>query len=256
MNYNKGFNYSELFTDKKYRSRLILAIYAIVFIILIAFLRTEIKNGNIDSNSFNEENNNDMIDNNTNNNTDNNTDDNSYIENIFSYINMNNYNFEYTLYYNDDKYISSGKRYDRKYDFDLTNGKQTMHYLVSGPIVKAKNKEDIDASYMTTNLPYSYINYFDNDTLKEILINAKQISVDTYEITNGALAPLIDNRSNFIISDDELVNHIMLEIKNNIVVGIDLDFSNLFFGDSDIFNFKISLKYSNFGLIDNFSVNF
>ena len=134
MNYNNdNFNYSSLIFNKKYRSRLILAIYTILFIILIIFLRTSINNKN-----YNESNNEVFI--NENEDNKNEESENSYIKSLFSYIDMNNYNFEFKISYNNNVYISSGKRSDRKYDFTLTDGNNIVHYLVSGKLVKIKQE--------------------------------------------------------------------------------------------------------------------
>ena len=58
---NDDFNYSSLIFDKKYRARLILTIYGILFIILIIFLRINISNKNYGE-SNNEILNNEIVD--------------------------------------------------------------------------------------------------------------------------------------------------------------------------------------------------
>ena len=246
MNYNNdNFNYSSLIFNKKYRSRLILAIYTILFFILIIFLRTSINNKN-----YNESNNEVFI--NENEDNKNEESENSYIKSLFSYIDMNNYNFEFKISYNNNVYISSGKRSDRKYDFTLTDGNNIVHYLVSGKLVKIKQEN----SYENSILPYFYINHFDNEVLKSILSKSKQISESTYEITNGILSSFVDSNYNLIVGDDELINTIELDIKNNIIVGINMDFTNLFNDYDEVSLLKISLNYFDFGLVDDFNVNF
>ena len=243
---NNDFNYSSLVFDNKYRSRLILAIYIIIFVILIIFLRLNIKNTDNYSESNNEVLNNEIVDN------DNEENENLYIKSLFSYIDLNNYNFEFKIYYNDNIYVSSGKRFNRKYDFNLTDGSSTVNYLVSGELVKIKQNE----SYTVSMLPYFYINHFDNEILKEILASSRQISENSYEITNGILSSFVDSNYNLIVGDDELLNTIELDIKNNIIVGINMDFTNLFNHYDEVSLLKISLNYSDFGLVDDFDVNF
>lgn len=260
MNYNKGFSFSSLFLDKTNRSRLILLIYLIFFIILIVFIRSGLKNSNSSdiNNNLNNEIDNSIVDNAV-------IDDNtnidfvdSKIKNMFSHIDMNNYEFSYILYYNDDIYSAIGKRFNRKYAFELTDGNSVLSYLASGMVVKAKDKLAVDSSYMTVSFPYYYINYFDNSVLKEILNSSNQISEGEYGITNGQLLNFIDG--NYSINSEEIdmnaVNIIKLDLKNSIIVGIDIDLTNLFSFSDDINSVKISLKYSNFGLIDEFDVVF
>ncbi len=242
---NDDFNYSSLIFDKKYRARLILTIYGILFIILIIFLRINISNKNYGE-SNNEILNNEIVDNN------NEENENSYIESLFSYIDLNNYNFEFKIYYNDNIYISSGKRFNRKYDFSLTDGNNIVNYLASGELVKIKQED----SYINSILPYFYINHFDNDVLKAILASSRQVSENSYEITNGILSSFVDSSYNLIVGDDELLNTIELEVKNNIIVGINMDFTNLFNDYDEVSSLKIALNYSDFGLIDDFDINF
>lgn len=260
MNYNKGFNFSSLFLDKTNRSRLILLIYLIFFIVLIVFIRTDLKNSNNSdaNNNLNNEVDNNIADNNV---IDDNTNDDSIdskIEDMFSHINMNNYEFTYILYYNDDIYTAVGKRFDRKYSFEFTDGNSVLSYLASGAIVKAKDKSAVDSSYVTATFPYYYINYFDNSILKKILANSNQVSDSEYEITNEQLLNFIDEKASINLeeNDMDLVNMIKLDLKNNIIVGIDIDITNLFSFSDDIDSLKISLKYTNFGLVDEFDVVF
>lgn len=262
MNYNKGFNYSDLLTDKKYRSRLILAIYAVLFLVLIVFLRTSFKNDSMTNNIDDNSTINEVEDNNTeNNNQDNNlSGDNNEkdekIEQLFSHIDMNNYNFEYILYYNEEVYSAKGKRFNNKYEFTFTDGTNTMEYLVKGVIVKVKNEEGEDELYQNAPLPYYYINYFDTEVLKSIISNAKEVENDKYEIKNENLLKYVENSNGFNKEHLQDVNLINLNLKNNKIVGINMDISNLFLGNDDVSNVKIELKYEDFGLIDDFEVIF
>lgn len=262
MNYNeydsngnkKSFDFSLLFTDKKYRSRLILCIYAIVFIVLIVMVRISSVNSNNQLTDKNENVNSEI-------NSDNNenvfTDDNS-IDNFkeeFSYIELNNYNFEYLLTSDEYQFVASGKRYNEKYDFNFTNQIDTMHYLSDGKKVMAL--EPNAEYYVITNFPYYYINYFDTEIIKQILNNSTKLSDDVYEITNDKLVEYVENDYKSDLNNKELTNTIKLSKKNNIIVSIEIDITNLINELGKENNSTIiTLKYSNFNLIDDFEINF
>lgn len=265
MNYgNKdGFNFSELFYDRKYRSRLILAIYGILFIILIVVVRTT-GNDNV-SNNVNNNIENETIENNEENVVDNEVEEDtdiekeeSEIEKQFSYILMNNYDFEFTLYYNDTVYVSNGKRYERKYDFVFGNEESTLKYLVSGNIVKAKIVSDEETEYSNIILPYFYINYFDGNKVKTIIENATMIEDNVYEISNEDLYKFVEKEYQKEMEFSEGTNKIYLTLKNNIVTEVEFDITNLVKNveKENVKSTKITLKYNNFGLIDDFEVNF
>lgn len=255
MNYNeydsnnkRSFDYSLLFTDKKYRSRLILGIYVLFFIILIVSVRVGLsnnfpeENSSVVSGSSNEESgesvNNGIED---------------KFEKEFSYIMSNNYNFEFSIVSGVDTYIINGKRFDDKYELILSNGSLFIEYLADGKDVVAFS----DGEYSETNLPYYYINYYDNDLLKSILNNATEISDGYYEITNARLFNYVDKSFGSSVNNKDLINTINIELKNNIIVSLEFDITNLVnsMRYDDIDSTKVSLKYSNFNLIDDFEVN-
>ena len=268
MNYNdydsngneKNFDLSLLFTDKKYRSRLILGIYFVFFVILITFVRTGIKADN----SLND-NNNEIVDNEVINNEDNN-DDSDIIVNEdsdenddefneeFSNIMSNNYNFEFTLVSDSNVFVASGKRYNEKYDFKLTDGESVINYLSDGIRVNAEN----DGEYYDTNLPFYYINYFDNDILYDIVSSSVEVGDNSYAISNKALLEFVDSLYKREISDNDSINSIKLKKEDDIIVSIELDITNIVnsLGISDTNKTIITLKYSNFNHINDFEINF
>lgn len=249
MKYNKGFNFSDLFFDKTNRSRLILLCYLLLFVVLIVLIRT---NTTDSLNNLEEENN---LENDQNNNVENDlSEEELEINKMFSYIDMNNYKFNYILYYNDDVYNIDGIRYDNKYSFELTNGANTLSYIASGETVKAKDKNDLEASFFITNFPYYYLNYFNNNILKNLLTKAKKVADNKYEITNEELLDFVDGASNFVIEDKEKANTIELELKNNIITNIYINMTNLFSFSEEIEKLEVKLNYSDFGLIDQFEV--
>ncbi|MBO5375235.1 MAG: hypothetical protein J6A52_00090 [Bacilli bacterium] len=259
MNYNeydsdgnkKSFDFSLLFTDKKYRSRLVLGIYAIVFIILITMIRL---GGNSTNQTL-------QSDNKVENNIEENIPDNVESEEIdnfkeeFSYIYLNNYNFEYSLLSDEQEFIAFGKRYENKHDFNFTNQIDTIHYLSNGKKVMALEPDK--EYYVLTNLPFYYINYFESEKINKILNESTKVSENVYEISNLKLIDFVEPEYRSELNDEQLNNTITLTKKNNIIVALEIDITNLVNGLGNENNSTIiSLKYSNFNLIDDFEINF
>ncbi len=256
MNYNeydsngnkKKINFTDLFTDKTNRSRMILVFYLILLIFLVLFVRNSTT-----SKSTNEEKKEDntkeekVVDNT------NNIEEISEFDEQLSYLLLNNYNFEFYLEYSDVNYTIEGKRFDDKYDFDAFTKDGDYHYIgvVNNMYAKQINGEE---AYQQTDLPPLFIDCFDNYQLKEIIEKANKVD-DYYEINNFDLSTIVNSSAGFGFNQEEF-NTIKLDLKNNKIVGISIDFSKL---ASEIEEeetiAKLNLKYSNFGLIDDFPVN-
>lgn len=257
MNYNdydsegneKSFDYSLLFTEKKYRSRLILCFYFIFFIILVIFVRTSSK----PNNSLKE--NNDVINNDivVDNEEQDNIFNNEHMEE-FSNILTNNYKFEFILVSDSNTFVASGKRYDEKYDFKLTDGNSVIKYLSDGSRVNAES----DGEYYDTNLPFYYIDYFDNDILYNIVSSAVEVSDNVYAISNKNLLKYIDTLYKREINDNDSINTIKLVKDNNSIISIELDITNIVnaLGITTTNNTVITLNYYNFNHINDFEINF
>ena len=226
MKYDSDFNLSSLFTEKKYRARLILGVYLVFFIVLISISRSSVSN-NKESNAKKD------------------------ILPGFSFLSMNNYEFEYILHLNGEEYILLGKRFNDKLSFTVSNKDEKKEYLVSGNTVKMKENE----MYVNTKLPYYYINYFDNDVIQNIIRDSEKITDTEYEITNLKLSKYIDSSFKYNNKEKDLKNSVDLTFKNGNVVGIDFDLVNLFSDVDELNELKISLNYKNFGLIDDFVIN-
>ena len=255
MKYDSDFNLSSLFTEKKYRARLILGIYLVFFIVLIAISKS--------SSSFNngsseikekEQNESDVTDKeNKENKEDVEKDENT--KNVlpgFSFLSMNNYEFEYILNINDYEYITTGKRFNDKLLFTVSNKDEKKEYFVSGNTVKVME----DEMYVNSVLPFYYINYFDNDVIQNIIRDSIKVNDAKYEITNLKLSKYIDNSFKYNNKEKDLNNTIELVFKNGNVVAVNFDLVNLFSDVEELKTLKISLNYKNFGLIDDFVINF
>ena len=246
MKYDSDFNLSSLFTEKKYRARLILGVYLVFFIVLISISRSSVSN-NKESNAKKDidENSSDVVE------KENEKEEKKDILPGFSFLSMNNYEFEYILHLNGEEYILLGKRFNDKLSFTVSNKDEKKEYLVSGNTVKMKENE----MYVNTKLPYYYINYFDNDVIQNIIRDSEKITDTEYEITNLKLSKYIDSSFKYNNKEKDLKNSVDLTFKNGNVVGIDFDLVNLFSDVDELNELKISLNYKNFGLIDDFVIN-
>ena len=261
MNYNeydsrgnkKKFNLSDIFTDKTKKARVILLLYLILFVALIVFVRTSDTKRN---NTTNTDNTNKVEENentNNNDNENNNVEENNGMDEEFSYLLLNNYNFSFKVTVNDDIYELVGKRYNDKYDFNLS-GEENAHYI--GTVDSIYEKNENDDEYSESMFPVPVLDYFDNDLLKKIVTAASLTETENvYEISNYDLNMILTGDSEYA-KDTEKMNTIKLKVMNNKIVGIDIEFSNLGneWNEENI-TAEVELDYSNFGLVDDFSVN-
>ena len=237
--------------DKKTRSRFILLIYAMIFLFLIIFVRTNYKGVNVNNESTSNNNNiNNQENENKNDKVDNNVDienKESEINEMFSFIDLNNYEFKYTVSYNDTGTVIEGKKYNNKYDFSLSSDGSILHFNGSNSYIKAKID---DEDYKLVSFPYVLVNYFDNKVIEDIVINS-DYKDGFYEITNGKLGELIGEELN----DSDNINKIELITKNNKVVKINLDFTSAIssYSKENVVT-KLTLEYSNFGLVEDFKL--
>ena len=246
MNYNeydsngnkKKFNLSDAISDKKQRSRLILLGYTFIFIVLIAMVRlgnnNTSKNENKDNNKKIEE-----------------KYENDEFDNLFSLIDENNYEFKYYLNYDNELYEAIGKRYNNKYSYIFSKaGEVPIEFLGTTNNIKAKIYDNIEKAGLT----YRYLNYFDNNLIKQILRNARKVDDNTFEITNLELSK-ISPEFEKIKSDN--VNTIKINTKNNKIVEFEIDYSE---ATNELLNKEIittiKAEFMNFNLIDDFTTEF
>lgn len=248
MNYNdydsngnkKRIDFSDALNDKQKRARIILLGYFIFIVLIIMVVKlssnTVVKNDNkepiVDDNKEKVEVVKDEID------------------EKFSFIDQNNYNFTFTIDYQNQKFIIKGKRYDNKYSFTYSNLVDTIEFLGTDSNIRMKGED----GYTPVIFPYVYVNFFDNNELKNIIRNSTYIE-GVYKITNEKINDIVSLKGN-IDNKDEL-NSFELILMNNKVVAINIDCSNAI---SDLQNenlsVKIRLEYENYGLVEDFDVNF
>lgn len=253
MNYNeydsngnrKKFNFADIITNKTQRSRLLLLIYLIIFIVLIVFIRLNI------SSSLN---NNEIIkkEEKENNNQEKNINTETNIvltDDMFSFIDLDNYNFTYNIDFNNSISLIEGKRFNDKYYFTMTNNGSILYFNGTSNYIKAK--ETLDGEYKITGFPYVLVNIFNTNIIKD-LINNSTINNDKYEITNKKVGEISNYNK---MTNVDAINTIELVKSNNKITQINIDLSNAISSYMNE-NVKaiITLKYSNFGLIDDFKI--
>ncbi len=249
---NNMIDFNRLKTDSAYKSRIILLGYALFFVVLIIILRF----GNTNDGNTNKKNN----DNNTNINE--NT-DNTKTDDFKEFANIRNgiFNFVYTLNINDDLYISTGKKYNQKESFTLTESKtnRKLIYLVYGNDIVAKLEDGVetDSTYVIASKPVTYIDYFDHTVLEKIIKESTyNKNDDTYEIINSKLVDILEYNSERV-KDKEATNKITLEKKNNNIISIKMDYSNFAKEfDETITEISFSLEYTEFNLVDDFDITY
>lgn len=246
MNYNeydsngnkKKINFSDTISDKQQRSRLILIGYVFIFIVLIIMVRL----GNTNTSKDENKENNQIIEE---------KHENDEFDDLFSLIDENNYEFDYQLNYDNELYEAVGKRYNNKYSYTFSKeGETPIEFLGTTNNIKAKVYNSIENAGLT----YRYLNYFDNNIIKQILRSSKRVNDNTFEITNLALSKIIVEFNN--ISNNN-INTIKISTKNNKIVEFEIDYSQ---AASELLNREISAsvkaQFMNFNLIDDFIAEF
>ena len=238
--------------DKTSRSRFILFLYILLFIFLVIFIRINYKS-NINKNI--NENNNQIQDNNEEIkveeniiNDDNDNKEENEIDSMFSFIDLNNYNFKYVISYNDVESVIEGKRYNNKFDFSLNSNNEEIYFNGVNNYLKVKTEKN--GSYKITTFPYVLVNFFDNKKIKEI-INNSILSDGVYKITNDKLSKILNEN----LDNPNTINEIELIKRNNKVVKINLDLTSAVSAYSkEKITAKLNLEYFEFGLVEDFKL--
>lgn len=164
----------------------------------------------------------------------------------FKSIKNKNFEFEYTLSVDNNTVIYKGKQYKNKIDFtDNINN----HYMVQDDIFI---KKDSDKSVLVDS-PLKYFNYLNVDIIEKIVAASKKDENDQVISLNEFLPIIKDNYAPEYKYDDDVF--ITITKNNGIITEITFDITNFVnLDNADIKNAKLSLKYSNFGLVDNFDI--
>lgn len=164
----------------------------------------------------------------------------------FKNIKNKNFKFEYILSVDENTIIYKGKQYKSKIDF--TDNKNN-HYMVQDDIFI---KKDSDKSILIDN-PIKYFNYLDIDIVEKLIAASKMDEKDQIISLNDFLSIIKDNYEPEYKYDDDVF--ITIVRNNGIITEINFDITNFVnLDNADIKNAKLLLKYSDFGLVDNFDI--
>ncbi len=200
----KKINFKELVTDEKQRARLILGAYFIFFVVLIIAMRTS-------SVPVDEENQ-------------------SYTGGYTEKLNMNSYEFKYTVTKGENKYIYEGKHYNNK---ELFNYNNNTYYKENNVYMIKKGNE-----YVMVDNPYVEYKYIDLVNIDKIFSKSKFITDKRDD--DGS----IENSYNMYIDGKITDNILKIKSKNDKLVKIE-----------ELFDDKhIILEYYNVGNVVDFNV--
>ena len=256
MRYDKEFNLSDIFTNDKYKARVVLGVFVLIIAVLIILARTAPE-------TEKKENTNNTTNHNTNttpNNLpeiNNNDSDSSSIYNRFSFLRLNNYEFSFTIDTN-KKIIIDGERFDNKFKMIVKSGNESYEYQMRNKISKAK----INGTLTTVNTPTVLIDYFDNNVLYTIIYYSQKVEETIekieYNISNSYLSKLLSQQINISIPEDkkEINNTIIVYLNNNKINHIYLDLNNFVENIQEIDKLTIDLKYDKVGQINDFKLEF
>lgn len=218
----KKITFKDIITNKQYRAIANLVFYGCMILALIIFVRTTPTSSSVNRINSN--------------------DDNNITESSvdgFNYIKNKNYNFKYVLAESGIKTIYEGKQYNNAMSF-VSNEKE--YFYEDGIFLEKENDK-----YVLSEFKTKYFNYFNVDMIEKLISNCK-IDEEEYSIDLKKFGEIIGDNT-FIETNKEIL--IFLEKKNGIITKIEFDLSELSDSDSEI---SLILEYSNFGLIDAFSI--
>lgn len=165
----------------------------------------------------------------------------------FSLIKNNNYNFNFVFTYNDLETIYKGKRFDNKYSFEMIRKDEQKKFIGTESLLKE------ESGHTTSVFPYYYVNYFNNSLLEGIVSNSTS-NGEVFEITNSKLDQILE--SELKLKNPNGINKITVVVKNNYVTEYTIDYSEYAKEqDPSVSVSKVTLKYNNFFVIDNFDTN-
>lgn len=223
------FNIKELYTNRQYRSIIILIFYVVLFAVLIVNLRSE-KSGSPSNNEFN-----------------------NYIKG-FQLIEKNNFSYKYVVQTDNETFTFEGKKYKNEDMFSLSSdgSDKTNDYFVRGNDVYIKENNKYVLSYTKPIVVFDFLN---TKLVNELISRATAIEgvSNKYEISNQSLYDVLSD-DNIRVQDGK--NYITLYYRNSNITKIEFDLSNysVMLGEK-YKELKITLEYYDFDLIEKFDVN-
>ena len=223
---NEKFKFKELFTNKQYRSIMVLAFYAILFTVLIVTIRTPGK-----SNFNNMVNKGTKIDG-------------------YELIDNKNFSYKYTILVDDEEYIYEGKKYNNKDLFTVTKDEESVDYYMIDDKTYIKN----GAKYFETlSKPIIIFDFFDTDIIDRLITRSSAIEDEEnrYMIGNQNLYDVLSSDRVRVEDGD---NFIVLKYRNSNITEINFELDNYAKIIGEKYDkVRIKLEYSDFNLIDDFN---
>lgn len=224
-NDSNKFQIKDLFTNKQYRSIIILIFYAVLFAVVIIGLRSG----------------NDAIGN----------DSGTTISNLDGYelIDNKNFSYKYTVELDDAVYLYEGKKYKDKELVTVTKGEEYSNYYIVGDKTYIKGDNGYTLSLTKPIIIFDFLN---TDILDEAITRGLLVNEVTneYRIDNQSLYDVF-NSDNTKVEDG--YNYVTLSYRNSYVTKITFDlynYSKIIGENYD--KVIITLEYSDFNLIDDF----
>ena len=219
------FEFKELFTNKQYRSIMILAFYAILFAVLIVFIRTPGENMSDDGGST--------------------------VTNLKGYelIDNKNFGYKYTVTLDDEEYIYEGQKFGNKELVTLSKDDEKRDYYIENNKIYL---EDNGIYISTIEKPILIFDFFDTDILDQLVTRSILIdeNVHRYKIDNQDLYDVLNEDTTKVESGD---NYITLNYRNSNITKITFELDNYSKTIGENYDkVVISLEYYDFNLIEDF----
>lgn len=230
--------------DNRTHAIAMLAIYGIIFTIVIVMIRISGVNKNETNTSYSDKENittpsNTNSDYNTNNDSASDKDDNT------------NYSYSYTIYYNDEKEIYLGNKNGNKERFTLMRDNTITEYAIIGD-----NYLILDnGTYHITKRPSNFLKYCSIDTILLVIeneISTTNANTIKYNISNSDLSRHFKDS---ITNDNNRTNLITLTFENDDLKSIDLDLSNYLTSvKNEETSLNIHMEYVDVGTTEDFEI--
>jgi len=219
------FELKELFTNKQYRSIMILVFYAVLFAILIVFIRTPGENLSNDGGST--------------------------VTNLKGYelIDNKNFGYKYTVTLDDEEYIYDGQKFGDKELVILSKDEVKRYYYIED------DKTYIKENYVyksTVDKPILIFDFFDTDVLDQLITRSILIdeNANRYKIDNQDLYDVLNEDTTKVESGE---NYITLNYRNSNITKITFELDNYSKTIGENYDkVIISLEYYDFNLIEDF----
>lgn len=219
------FSIKEVFTNKQYRSIMILAFYVVLFAILIVAIRSPKDLSESGDNG-------------------------ASISSLAGYelIDGRNFNYKYIVQLDDETYVYEGKKYNNKDLFTVSNGEESKEYYVVDESVYVKNG---DKFKRTISKPILVFDFFDTDVLDHLI--ERGVSTEEknhYKIDSQDLYVVLNSDNSKVEKSD---NFVTLTYRNSYITGITFELTNYanLVGERCA-SAIITLEYFDFNLIDDF----